>query len=232
MDFLDTADWKALVTGMRAAPDDDLPRLVAADFLEEQGAGEWAAFVRSYVWERAAGATYLSDTDPGRFEPPHYWVCYPDPATPDDWPGVDRAEATRRVLDATVPRLPDRGRVVVRRGFVAEAEVTAAAWLAHGDAVYARQPVTAVRLTTHVRFDDGYPSDYGGDLIPVVTADGREWPDRRSAAVGWLSARWPGVAFTLPPAFDGSAHPRDELGRWVPVTQATRVPRFGYVRPV
>lgn len=30
-------------------PDDDLPRLIAADWLEENGQGEWAEFIRSQI---------------------------------------------------------------------------------------------------------------------------------------------------------------------------------------
>lgn len=39
-------DWLALVRAVCATPDDDLPRLVAADFLDENGHGEYGEFIR------------------------------------------------------------------------------------------------------------------------------------------------------------------------------------------
>jgi uncharacterized protein (TIGR02996 family) len=39
-------DWHALVAAIRANPADDLPRLVAADWLDEHGEAERAAFIR------------------------------------------------------------------------------------------------------------------------------------------------------------------------------------------
>jgi uncharacterized protein (TIGR02996 family) len=45
---LASAEWLALVAAMRFAPDDDTPRLVAADWLQEQGRPEltaWGQFV-------------------------------------------------------------------------------------------------------------------------------------------------------------------------------------------
>jgi uncharacterized protein (TIGR02996 family) len=42
----DHPDWLALVAAIRATPDDDLPRLVAADWLEEHGEPERAEFIR------------------------------------------------------------------------------------------------------------------------------------------------------------------------------------------
>jgi uncharacterized protein (TIGR02996 family) len=43
---LDNPEWLALLAAIRAAPADDLPRLVAADWLEENGAPERAELIR------------------------------------------------------------------------------------------------------------------------------------------------------------------------------------------
>lgn len=48
-DVCDHPEYLALVAGIRAVPDDDLPRLVAADWLEERGEDERAAYVRHHV---------------------------------------------------------------------------------------------------------------------------------------------------------------------------------------
>lgn len=45
-DLQDHPEYRQLVNAVRAAPDDDLPRLVLADWLEEHDAPEWAEFIR------------------------------------------------------------------------------------------------------------------------------------------------------------------------------------------
>lgn len=42
----DLPDWAALIAAVKANPDDDLPRLVAADWLQEHGEDERAEFIR------------------------------------------------------------------------------------------------------------------------------------------------------------------------------------------
>jgi uncharacterized protein (TIGR02996 family) len=39
-------EWSTFVAAIQAAPKDPAPKLVAADWLDEQGKGEWAAFLR------------------------------------------------------------------------------------------------------------------------------------------------------------------------------------------
>jgi uncharacterized protein (TIGR02996 family) len=48
-------DGAALLAAVRACPDDDLPRLVFADWLDEHGTPDWAEFIRTQV--RAAAET-------------------------------------------------------------------------------------------------------------------------------------------------------------------------------
>lgn len=45
----DHPDWNALLAGIVAHPDADLPRLVAADWLEEHGEADRAAFIRLQI---------------------------------------------------------------------------------------------------------------------------------------------------------------------------------------
>ncbi len=47
-------EYQFLLAAVRAAPDDDLPRLVLADWLEERGEGERAEFIRLQVEYRRA----------------------------------------------------------------------------------------------------------------------------------------------------------------------------------
>lgn len=48
-DYTRHPEWRGLLAAIRAAPDDDLPRLVAADWLDEHGQAERAAVIRFEV---------------------------------------------------------------------------------------------------------------------------------------------------------------------------------------
>lgn len=112
-------------------------------------------------------------------------------------------------------------RLSFRRGFVASVECRAAVWLAHGDAVRERHPVERVRLADWpevdwpelrtARRDDGRGSyrvgwRLDGDPDPDWCLPFEEL-DRAARAAPCKSqiqlvceARWPGVAFEIPPA--------------------------------
>lgn len=47
--YYERSEWPAFLAAIRAAPTDDLPRLVAADFVEENGDAERAEFIRVQV---------------------------------------------------------------------------------------------------------------------------------------------------------------------------------------
>jgi uncharacterized protein (TIGR02996 family) len=49
MHYESNPEYKALVAEIASRPDDDLPRLVAADWIEERGDGQRAAFIRTQV---------------------------------------------------------------------------------------------------------------------------------------------------------------------------------------
>jgi uncharacterized protein (TIGR02996 family) len=137
-----------------AMPDDDGPRLVAADWWDERGAAERAEFVRVQC--------ELARRYPG-------WSGVP--AMGSLGAGGPYAELRRRERDLwraggdtdgrgwfagcglggyviyLVPS-PDNMTAVVRRGFVEEITVTAADFLAHADALTVACPLKRVRLTT------------------------------------------------------------------------------------
>lgn len=49
-------DYSALMASVRGAPDEDTPRLILADWLEEAGSHGWAAFIRIGIEAARAGA--------------------------------------------------------------------------------------------------------------------------------------------------------------------------------
>lgn len=137
-------DYRALLAHVLAAPDDDAPRLVLADWLREHGEDEYADFIARQVrtcsikvgwgdFELMAVPAYTAALG----QKPAYLVEsneYPFPQwvkklPPVEWPG------TR----------------IYRRGFVFSVTLTAHDWLDHGDAILAEHPVTEVRLTTRIQ---------------------------------------------------------------------------------
>jgi uncharacterized protein (TIGR02996 family) len=139
-------DWPAFIAAIVAEPDEDTPRLVAADFLEEHGEADRAAFIRVQVELARLGASGLGASGEAhelrkkeraflgpRSEKPHLWAA-------EECPELVRANP--RTL-----RFEGAERLVWRRGFVEAVWCPAAEWLRHGVAVRARNPVREVWLT-------------------------------------------------------------------------------------
>jgi uncharacterized protein (TIGR02996 family) len=149
------SDRDALLAAIQAAPDDDAPRLIYADWLEEHGDPDRAEFIRVQIeldpFER-------SNTDIDRFRRA---VIRKDPSAPlpDDFPKeleryaglVERehelSDAHWRDWYGSMERFADdyesHLRVDFRRGFAEEVGIAATAFLAAGDAV--RQACPALR---------------------------------------------------------------------------------------
>jgi uncharacterized protein (TIGR02996 family) len=219
-----TATREALTAAVLADPDDDLPRLVFADWCDENGEPERAEFVRGQcelarlerkhhhectgTITRAIETTELRRRSGDLFDA--------DPARTLSWFGLPRPWARVVRLTPFDQDDPDYPYAVARRGFLVAVHLSSADWLAHGDAVLAAQPVTEVTLTTEpgpewaTRVRSQRPSDGGIDWVVagrVVTAS--------SIATTWqdiLSARWPTVrTWHLPP---------ERFGRVVNITTA------------
>ena len=177
-----TDDGTALLAAILAHPEEDTPRLMYADWLEEHGKPERAEFIRARgeaVWVAFVG-------------------CY------NEMFNEIRAAHSVRFCgfgrhndDAKQPYLrfgwfqPGEGRPRIEhnisfyfdRGFAAAVRCPAAWWLLEGDAIRERYPVTSVTLTT-------WPN---GWAIPSSPADA--W---RKRVTSLLCEKYPGVEFTLP----------------------------------
>lgn len=175
--------WLDFVAAMRAAPGDDTPRLVAADWLEERGFAERAELVRvqcgmAAVADPHAAGRPLADFLPDARRRPRCGCPACDVlAREHELSGaVGSAEAYR--LNRTVRRPftvhhepvvtfwlgkpPGRGRddpedelrLEFDRGFVARVTTAVGAWLAHGPAVAAAHPVEGVTLADREPFEN------------------------------------------------------------------------------
>lgn len=206
-DSLDDAGEPAAAALQRvlAWPDDDGRRLEYADAV----GGDRGEFVRAQI----ASATYtdcpvrLADLKGGRPIPLRCGAC-------EYCVNRRRSEELSHrfpILPPVVPAygfcldpspldgaMPDTGGVcvAVRRGFVERVTCPAADWLAHGDAILAAHPVTAVTLTDATAFgprgEFGGIGEWGGSEFFFATEDGIR---------DYLAARWPRVReWTLPAA--------------------------------
>jgi len=145
-------DGDALLAAILAAPDEDTPRLMYADWLEENHV-EWACGCDG-------GAQDTGGTTP--WGEPVYQECWHCEGTGRVSNGFrERAEFIRRSVGSGLAFYPESTGEPPPftgdwpdgldwtgcRGFVAEARCPLAVWQAHGPAVVRRHPVQAVRLT-------------------------------------------------------------------------------------
>lgn len=136
-----------------AHPDDDAPRLIMADWLDEQGQCERAEFIRLQIFGARgafAGCQHGAEVTCRRCE------------------GVRRRE-TELLRSNRLRWWPAEWATIFRvrrRGFVESVVCTAEEWLKHGDAILACQPIREVTLTTKLD---------GGDR-PADEHFRRRWP--------------------------------------------------------
>jgi uncharacterized protein (TIGR02996 family) len=160
-----THDEAALLAAVLAGPDDDLPRLVYADWLDENGRPERAEFIRVQCELAQLPRPVLTAITGGR--PTH--ADYPDGRCAE-CTGLPH-ECRYHALESRAGELLDKlradqsfpemdgydlclaatdgpGVATLRRGFVDTVVDTTEGWAARADAILARQPVSEVRLTT------------------------------------------------------------------------------------
>ena len=196
MTGMEHPDWPAFLSAIVAEPDDDTARLVAADFLEENGEPARAAFIRIQVelarleatgqgksleadHLRAKERTFLGPLSMFR----QLWAAE---ACPELVRVVSRGEG-RDPLEAMTVEGAER--LTWRRGFVEGVMCSAAEWLRHGETVRLRNPVHTVILSDcdGMSRDDWYaalPALTGLRLVRLI--------DALPATAHWLRNRLPG----------------------------------------
>jgi uncharacterized protein (TIGR02996 family) len=151
-------DESALLAAILAAPEDDAPRLVFADWLDEHGNATWADLIRVQIGvardPSAALRQRLKDLWSGRGG----WAP-PDSFRIGGAPAVKRSHLGRVEWIDAETREPFLA-ATVERGFVSAVECSLAAFLEHAEDVVTRLPVTAVELTDADPFSE---PDFLGD---------------------------------------------------------------------
>lgn len=201
----DTTPDQPFLRAIAAAPDDDAPRLVYADWLDESGRPEWAELIRV----QCEAERLRADRPWSRATARHAARLHA------------REMALLDVLQGQVeafrPSLPGVGDFNLVRGVVHHVYLPAAAWLAHHAAILAAHPtVRAVTLTAWPELEATAPAEPSGPA-PVVCIRGGRYC-RVMPAFVWtpeasirrlLMHEWPGIAFTLPEPGRGIPVPRE-----------------------
>jgi uncharacterized protein (TIGR02996 family) len=177
---LTMSDGELLLRAILDQPKEDTPRLVYADWCDENGQPERAEFIRVQVtiarwgttppadaeeWVRRERELIYGKVDSYRYNW-HVWISL-------------------RTFSLNYPSQETIGSpsVAFSRGFVSHVSCSWPDWRAHADAILAAQPVERVRLTD-------YP------MAPAIREVG--WSGSGTVE-RWLKARWPRIEFELPP---------------------------------
>jgi uncharacterized protein (TIGR02996 family) len=143
-------DWPAFLAAIVANPDDDTLRLVAADFLEENGDPNRAAFIRLQIALAQLEASGLGQTpEAGALRKKEQWYFGPLSGS-RLWAAEDCPEFVHGTRTQTGPldlRAQGADRLTWRRGFVEWVTCQTAEWLRHGASIRKRNPVRRVILS-------------------------------------------------------------------------------------
>lgn len=184
--------WLALCADIRAKPDDDLPRLVAADWLDENGDPDRAQLIRTQIefvgTEGRAGKVRLFEAAISLlYDHGQRWFGF----NPSVW-----GYTSNRVNYPLAPCVAH-----VRRGFFDSAEVTLAEWVRVGPLLVRENPVRSIAVIdkqpepwSHqwVFLAEQPPTMphqlprflwgcFGGGVWPAVVAYSRRYPTRKAA---------------------------------------------------
>jgi len=142
-------DWDILLAGVAATPDDDLPRLVAADWLDEHDESERAEFIRLQC-ELARGAVVDSSRLGAMRWREHALLVSPTGGPLWAWeacPHIVKFELAKSSSPLRGIGLSGSERVRFRRGFPEQLTCPATDWHLHGEGVVPRQPIHTLNLT-------------------------------------------------------------------------------------
>ncbi len=184
MPWDEAVDYESLLAAVLADPDDDAPRLILSDWLDENGQSDRAEFIRTMCWVdqiRRDCSCPACSSWAGK-EPRHDGPCLASPKAlrPLYEKGHQLLSAGNNRKDWFLPRLKRRkfyGSWDFRRGFVEIVSCQAFHWDRAAPAVLALHPVREVRLHLPTKRD--------------LDAKKRKWPRIRFTAAQWSAYPWP-----------------------------------------
>lgn len=196
-------DWPAFLAAIIAEPDEDAVRLVAADFLDETGDPDRAAFIRVQVELarlESAGLRDAPEADVLRKKERAFLGTFSTATR--FWAAEECPELVRGTPTQTGSLFVDGAeRLTWRRGFVEGVACPAAQWLRCGVAVRSRNPVRTVNLTQcePVSRDEWYAGLPALRGLPVVLLDLFPQSETKSHIAAWLQTWLPGTTVAAVP---------------------------------
>lgn len=221
---------------IRDKPDEDTPRLVYADWLEEHGEPERAELVRLGVELRGlvnfgqdASVMVRHFPEPRKSELVHAVALQGRERKLAAASTADWLPAGFGYLISTGSATKQGAFIIINSGISVDVRCPWERWREHGDAIWERELPWRVRLTTAPGIQWGgsrsrprgrFASLSGLDDFEFLEGawDWKDGVDRLDpATMQLLSRRWPGIAFELPPArgersLSDAAAGRDEFG--------------------
>jgi len=207
-----------------AHPDDDSVRLIYADWLDEQGQGERAEFIRAQCEFAKISATYWAlhsgeislrlfsrQNDP--FTAQNFWAWFATYHTPwmKAWPGTPAVSLNSPGI-CEIGYFDSRGdddnwTFTIRRGFPETIELPAKAWLEHWEALRGSLPLRHLRLKAPLPVGTlllsvalsccGYGSpDKRMQSFPRMASCHLMWEEETSIQTEFLKNNCRGVMFT------------------------------------
>lgn len=171
-----------LLAAIIAEPDDDLPRLIAADWLDDHSECERADLIRTQI-EAVAVLNAITSFQ---------WEAQKDF---DDLQRVRDFQAAREMATLNIWRMVWQREVcpflvepqLFYRGFIESITVSWQDWLTHNAAIIAATPLREVRLATWPNYQELH--------VIYITPQLRQ---QSYPVAEWLKISWPAITFVLP----------------------------------
>lgn len=177
------SDRQSFIRAICDAPDDDAPRLIYADWLDENGEDKLAGFIRLQCeLYNLPPAKVCNGCDPWGFS----CRCCKlrkqiNEILSGDW-RVIVPTFPLLIGRASPPRFEGHAHVKFARGFVYHVELSSGDWLAHADAITAEHPIREVFITRPL-------------AVPATFI----WNNTRYLSFNQMAeVRWPRIKFSLP----------------------------------
>lgn len=198
-------DEAALLTAIIAHPNEDTPRLMYADWLQEHGQQQRAAAIRAHIELQGIEGPHTPNVvglrnhyDPTSDEADRWNYLLTVVAAVTSNPELNG-------LSATLASFGSEDLIEWSRGFVESVTCDAPDWIEHGDAIRQEQPVTCVRLTWTPTFrsdendawleDDPSERHFSWAEIDAVELKDESLDSADATVLRLLMLRWPGVSF-------------------------------------
>ncbi len=179
-------EWSALLQAVVDSPTDDLPRLVAADWLDERGDAERAEFIRLQC-----AAEHAPSPDLNWKIRTHWNSLGGQLWAVEACPNLVTMEFAQGGPTLNSLSVQHTERVRFRRGFPDFVVCPAIDWLAHGAGIVPRQPVTYLRLLLAAEV----PTERWWAMLPTLRRmEMVELQGYRASQMEYLRKNLPGVS--------------------------------------